>query len=485
MENDLKALDAILRHDLASFIAKVFETVCPGERFQPNWHIDYLAWRLAPAASGKGLRLIINLPPRYLKSLVASVALPTWALGHDPSCRIITVSHSDGLARKHARDARIVMESPWYQRVFPATRINRRKNAETELTTTCHGFRLVGSIGGSVTGRGGKIIIIDDPAQPSEVESELERKRVNNWYDTTLYSRLDDKAAGAIILVMQRLHEDDLTGHLMGKGEFELLSLPAIATHDERIQIGDNTWYRRRRGEALHAARENLETLERAKSSSGSRIFEAHYQQSPVPATGNLLKVDWLNRYPFLPLREAFRDVVQSWDTAVKIGETNDYSVCTTWGIYHNTYYLLDVLRDRWEFPDLLRTAIAHAAKYRVRTVLVEDASSGSSLAQSLRQQSGLNVLRIKALADKRTRAIQQSAVFEAGRVLLPREAPWLSEFEKELLAFPNGRYDDQMDSTVQFLQWAAELAPYVPIVMPYVVEGDPPKNWDGSQYWY
>jgi predicted phage terminase large subunit-like protein len=145
--------------------------------------------------------------------------------------------------------------------------------------------------------------------------------------------------------------------------------------------------------------------------------------------------------------------------------------------MYQNTYYLLDVLRDRWEFPDLLRTATAHAANHGVYTVLIEDANSGSALAQSLRLQGGLNVLQIKVLTDKRTRAVQQSAVFEAARVLLPQEASWLAEFEKELLGFPNGRYDDQVDSAVQFLQWAAQLAPYIPIVTPYVVFGEPRKG--------
>jgi predicted phage terminase large subunit-like protein len=484
MVDHLPLLDAILRRDLASFTAKVFETLCPGERFLENWHIEYLAWRLAPAASGKRMRLIVNLPPRSLKSIAASVALPAWLLGHNPSCRIITVSYADDLARKHARDTRIIMESGWYRRVFPATRVNRRKNTETELTTTCHGFRLATSISGGVTGRGANLIIIDDPIKPAEAESELERKRVNEWYDTTLYSRLDDKEAGAIILMMQRLHQDDLTGHLIEKGEFEVLSLPAIATDDETLSISDGVTHHRPVGEALHPARESLDTLQRIKSSIGSRIFEAQYQQSPVPAEGNLFKATWLERYPSLPPRETFRDVVQSWDTATKIGETNDYSVCTTWGIYHNTYYLLDVLRDRWEFPDLLRTATAHAANHRVNTVLIEDANSGSALAQSLRLQGGLNVLQIKVLADKRTRAVQQSAVFEAGRVRLPEKASWLEEFEKELLAFPNGRYDDQVDSAVQFLQWAAQQAPYIPIVTPYVVLGEPPKDWDASQYW-
>jgi predicted phage terminase large subunit-like protein len=470
MADRLKELDAILRRDFASFIAKVFETLCPAETFLENWHLEHLAWQLSQVASRKRIRLIVNQPPRSLKSIVASVALPGWILGHNPSCRIIAASYSDDLARKHARDTRIVMEEAWYRRVFPATRISPRKNTETELTTTCQGFRLATSIGGTLTGRGATVIIIDDPIKPADAEAELERKRVNDWFDGTLFSRLDDKTAGAIILVMQRLHQGDLTGHLLEKGRFERLSLPAIATDDEILPIGGGRSHHRRVGEALHPARESLETLQDIKSTVGSRIFEAHYQQSPVPADGNLFKADWLKRYPSEPPREAFRDVVQSWDTANKLGEANDYSVGTTWGLYHNTYYLLDVRRGRWEFPDLLREVIAYAAAYRVNTVLIEDASSGAALIQSLRQQSSLNVLGIKVMMDKRTRAAQQSQPFEAGRVFLPVEAPWLPEYEKELLAFPNGRHDDQVDSTVQFLSWAATAYYEPPIVVPYVV---------------
>jgi hypothetical protein len=189
MSYDLPLLDAVLRRDLASFVAKVFETLCPGETYLDTWHINCLAWHLEPALSGKRLRLIVNLPPRSLKSIVTSVALPAYVLGHDPSRRIIVVSYSDELARKHARDTRIILESDWYRRVFPATRVNPRKNTETEFTTTRHGFRLATSIGGTLTGRGGDTLVIDDPIKPAEAESEAERRRVNEFYDKTLYSR--------------------------------------------------------------------------------------------------------------------------------------------------------------------------------------------------------------------------------------------------------------------------------------------------------
>jgi predicted phage terminase large subunit-like protein len=466
-----RLLDAICREDFASFIAKVFETLCPAESYAPNWHIDCLAWNLSRARGGARLRLILNLPPRSLKSLAASIALSAWLLGHDPTLRIIAVSYADSLAAKHARDFRTIVESAWYRRMFPAMRLNPRKNTETETTTTLHGFRLATSIGGTLTGRGGSVIIIDDPIKPADAESDAERRRVNEWYDTTLFSRLDDKGAGAVIVVMQRLHENDLTGHLLAKGGFDLLRLPAVAGEAETVQIGPDRWYRRSAGEALHPGREGPDILDGVRATVGSRVFHAQYQQSPVPAEGNLFKASWLKRYAVAPNLQPSDVLVQSWDTASKVGPNNDYSVCTTWLIRKEGYYLLEVRRGQWEFPDLLRIAIGHIEGRRAPTVLIEDANSGMALLQSIRQRGGSNVIGIKPRLEKFERAAQQSAVFEAGRVYLPEDAPWLAGFEAELLGFPNARHDDQVDSTVQFLQWAAERARYsIPIVGAIVI---------------
>src|SRR5207248_3849800 len=168
------------------------------------------------------------------------------------------------------------------------------------------------------------------------------------------------------------------------------------------------------------------------------------------------------------------------------LGMNNDYSACTTWGIRENSYYLLDVHRGRWEFPQLLRVVRAQAERHQVKTILIEDANSGAALIQSLRQQSPFNVIRIQPKLDKMTRAAQQSAVFEAGRVYLPEAAPWLAEFERELLAFPNGRNDDQLDSAVQFLGWAtARVRAAVPFVMPIVISvARRESQWDVPPWW-
>jgi len=276
---------------------------------------------------------------------------------------------------------------------------------------------------------------------------------VNDWYGSTLLSRLNDKEKGAIILVMQRLHEDDLAGKLLREpGVWRHLDLPAIAQEDEEIRIGPSAVHRRKRGEALHPERESLERLEEIKKEMGSLAFSAQYLQRPVPIEGNLIKRDWLKSYDSLPSQGR---VVQSWDVASTTRGTSDWSVCTTWRIVKRNYYLIDVWRGRLEFPQLRRKLIALAREYAPNEILIEQAGPGLHLVQELRShpETGVPVpIGIKPEGDKLARMEAQSARFEAGQVYLPKEAPWLGAFLHELLAFPHTRYDDQIDSVSQIL---------------------------------
>ena len=210
MDGGRALLLALLREDLLSFSRRCFQTVVPGQTYQHNWHLEALASKLIYALEGGSRRLIITLPPRGLKSLFCSVALPAFALGRDPTQRIICASYAQDLAAKHARDCRAVMESAWYREAFPRTRIDPRKNTEAEIETTAKGFRLATSVGGTLTGRGGRLVIIDDPLKPGDAMSDAKRESVHQWYETTLLSRLDNKAEDVIIVVMQRLHVDEL-----------------------------------------------------------------------------------------------------------------------------------------------------------------------------------------------------------------------------------------------------------------------------------
>lgn len=452
--SDRRVLTAILRTDLSSFIQRVFRTVSPGDTYQHNWHVDAIAYELQRCLDGDVRRLIITVPPRSGKSIAVSVALPAFILGREPARRIIAASYSQELSNKHARDCRSVMESEWYKQIFPRTRLGKDKNTQAEFVTTRKGGRLATSVGGTITGRGGDLIILDDILSPDDALSETQRTKAIEWFQGTLLSRLNDKEEGVIILIQQRVHQVDPVGFLLERGGWTHLNLPAIAEETQFIQLGAKLLHIRQEGDALHPERESYEQLMALKQDMGSYAFAAQYQQSPAPRGGGIVKWDWFGTYHIRPEKQGSDRIVFSWDTAVKGAERNDFSVCTIWLIRDKDYYLLNVVRKKFEYPDLRRRAIALAEEYKPSTILMEDAGSGAQLYQELKEQ-GIYAHQIKPVGDKIMRMENQTAVLEAGRVFLPNRASWLSDFQDEVTKFPAGRHDDQVDSLSQFLKWA------------------------------
>jgi len=454
---DAALLAALLRRDLRYFIWKSFQTILPGTAYLPNWHVDAIVHQLMRVQAGEVSRLLINQPPRSLKSMCVSVAYVAWLLGHDPTRRIIVVSYSSEFAAELHRQFRMVIDAPWYRALFPAMR--SAKDSGSELVTTAGGSRYATSVGGTLTGRGADLIVVDDPLKAEDAMSEPARRRVIDWYGGTLVSRLNDKENGPIVVVMQRLHEDDLAGHLIRQGGWQHLDLPAIAIEDSTIPIGPGKVITRRRGEILHAGRESQAVLDRIKAEIGSLMFSAQYQQRPVPIEGNLIKRDWFRFYDQLPPAAPGELVVQSWDIAMMTGESNDYSVCTTWRIVRSDYYLIDVFRDRLQYPALRRQIARLAARHGAGTILIEKAGAGLTLLQDLRHDLPDGMTRpigVKPEGSKVERMAVQAHKIEAGHVHLPKQAEWLDTFLLELLGFPNSRHDDQVDSISQFMKWAA-----------------------------
>ena len=453
---------ALLRQDFTTFVARCFHELNPQAELAMNWHLEVIAAKLAAVRQGKIRRLIINLPPRHLKSLMASIAFPAWCLGHDPSAQILCVSYAQDLADKLARDCRSIMMSPWYRQIF-RTRLAAHRQAVQEFITTRHGYRLATSIGGVLTGRGADIIMIDDPLKPEEALSKVQRQACNQWFVHTLYSRLNDKRSGAIVIIMQRLHEDDLVGHVLAQEPWEVLSFPAIAEADEAHQvetIGGPRCFWRRQGEALHPDREALETLERIRRTIGEYNFAGQFQQSPAPLGGGLVKAEWFQRYRETELPERFDRIVQSWDTANKVTELSDFSVCTTWGLKGKHLFLLALFRRRLEYPALKRAVLEQQSLFEASVVLIEDKASGTQLIQDLIADGCHGVTRYHPEGEKTMRMHSRTAMIENGFVHIPETAPWLAEYLHELSVFPNGKHDDQADSTAQFLDWCQKPFP-------------------------
>ena len=457
MKQDVKktqqALDYILRTNFECFLQMCFLYLNPGATYLPNWHIKAIAYQLDRIRRGEITRLIINMPPRYLKSLTVTVAFTAFLLGHEPWRKIFAISYGDDLSAKHASDFRSLVHAPWFKRAFRKLQILR--SVDGELVTTKRGFRKSTSVSGPLTGLGGDLFIIDDPQKPVDAQSELRRNSLNQWVSNTLMSRLDNKQTGAIIVVMQRVHMDDLSGFLSNSpDDWEILSLPAIAEAEENIPIGNGEIYHRQIGEALHPELESLDTIRKQQHIMGPDVFEAQYQQSPVPAGGAMIKRVWLRYYDQLPERTYEAKVIQSWDTAAKDGAQNDWSVCTTWLVIDEHFYLLDLTRGRYEYPQLRDTAVALAGHFKPDEILIEEASTGIALAQDLKETLDYYVNPIPVHRDKIGRLYIQQAKFAAGRVHFPAGASFLPELEAELLAFPQARTDDQVDSISQALAY-------------------------------
>ena len=454
------------------FVEKTFRTVSPGAGYHRNWHIGAIAHQLERCRTGGLKRLLITISPRATKSITASVAFPAFVLGHNPSAEIMCLSYGQDLAIKHGDDMRYVMEQDWYKSLFPKTRI--KKSNQDQLITTQMGGRLNSSVGGSITGMGADFIIIDDPHKAEEGISDVKRESVIDWYRNTLLSRLNDKEDGVIIVIHQRLHEEDLAGHLIESGGYEHLNLPAIAIEPQTIAIGNNKTIVREPGDLMDEVRLSQTALDQLQKEMGSYAFAAQYQQEPAPIGGGLIKWSWFKQFKKRPpLLESDR-VVQSWDTAMTIKDSSDFSVCTTWQIKATgEIYLLHVYRKKLEYPHLFKAAKQLYEKYTPDIIIIEASAAGQPLAQDLRQYPQLvrRVLTSTPENDKITRMMVETPTLESGIVYVDKTATWLAEFQREIVRFPKAKHDDQVDSMSQFLMYYRRYMPTDPRVFKSIRE--------------
>lgn len=451
-----KEYACLLANSLSLFTERVFKHLYPNTEYLGNWHIDLIAYEIEKVLKGETKRLIINVPPRSLKSILASVSAVAWALGKDPHIEIICVSYGQELADKLAEDTRNIMMSEWYLSLFEVS-LKGARPPVSDFKTTKGGGRFATSVGGVLTGRGGDLIIIDDPLKPSEALSEISRNNANEWIMHTLMSRLNDKKKGAVIIIMQRLHVDDVVGHVQSLGEWRVISLPSIAEKPQSFEYEILTGKEpitRNVGDVLHPEREPLEVLMQLKQNLGEYHFSGQYQQEPVPLGGGMFKSEWIRYYHPHEFPNGQGQIIQSWDTANKESEFADYSVCTTWKVYDEKYYLIDVYRARMDYPILKQKVIQKAEEYSPDIILIEDKASGTQLIQELKNIGMYKIKEYKPKCDKVMRAHAQTAAFESGKVKLPISAPWLDEYIIELTIFPKGKYDDQVDSTSQVIEW-------------------------------
>lgn len=441
--------------EFKNFFIESFKILSPANDLIPNWHIDILCQAMHAIYNGNLRRLIVCMPPRYMKSLCISTSFPAWVLSQSPSQKIIVASYAMPLAEKLSIDTKTIMESMWYKTHFPYVNIVKNVNSKKKFATTMEGFRLATSINGSLTGEGCDILIADDPQKPMNMNNKKYREKTFDWLSNTFFSRLNQKKEGKIIIVMQRLHADDIVGKLTNNkiedkliqeiNNWTILSLPAIAKSDELY---------RTKGEALNEGVEDIPTLLEIERQMGKYHFNSQYQQSPNTIGSGFLKKSQIHIWHDEISKES--GVFISVDSAFKSGKDNDFTAISIWVEFENNgksmLVLTDVILKKLEFGELLALLRQLFQKYTVHQMLIEDKGSGISLIQNLKQEYGSKISPIKANLPKEVRFLSSISYIESGEVVFAKNIG--QDVFNQLFEFPNGKHDDAVDSISQFIVW-------------------------------
>lgn len=469
MEDDYIAL---LSTDQIAFTEECFRTVSPGDDYIDNWHIHCIIEHLQALERGEIKRLNINMPPRSLKSITCTIAWTAWLLGRRPSTQIIAASYSAALSTKHSVDTRLILESGWYKKVFPNTIIAKDQNEKAKFQTTERGHRIATSVGGSATGEGADFIISDDISKPDEAQSEVTRNTANEWHSQVLMSRFNNPREGRGLNVMQRLHENDLAGHLVNKGWYSLI-LPAQFTRKTIIQIGRREWVKEE-GEYLQPERMGNEVLNNLMTELGPYAFSGQYMQNPAPIGGGEFKSEHIQYYDNYAASFTAQgmNVYVLYDPAnskkARENDDPDYTAIMVVGLAtDNNYYLLDIVRDRLNPTERVELLFELHQKWNKKSgkppkVISEQYGMMTDNFYIKRKQAELNyrfhVQEVGGKMKKEDRIRRLIPLFESKRVFLPRKVIYASvngkqhelvkQFvDEEMAVFPVGRHDDMLDA--------------------------------------
>jgi predicted phage terminase large subunit-like protein len=471
----LKVERELATRRLREFVRQAWHVIEPATVFVAGFHIEAICEHLEAISLGQIRNLLINVPPRHMKSLLVCVFWPAWEWTRWPERRFLFSSYAANVSVRDSVKCRRLIESPWYQKrwghVFS---LRGDQNAKVRFENSCSGLRLSTSVGGTVTGEGGDRIVCDDPHKVDEAESDSIRETAIDWWDVAMSTRLNDPKTSAKVVVMQRCHQRDLSGHLLEQGGWEHLCLPAEYEDRKLVTSIGFADPRNEAGELLWPARFGEKEIADLKVSLGSYGAAGQLQQRPSPAGGGLIKPHWFQfwqppdanlppvmvRWPDGSQRAVIARViatvqerVQSWDCSFKGLETSDYVVGQVWGRTGSSFLLLDQVRGKMDFPTTVKTIREQSRLWPSSAVLIEDKANGSAVIQMLAHEIP-GMIPVNPEGGKVTRAQGISPLIEAGNVYLPHPSymPWVADFLEECSSFPNGAHDDQVDAMTQML---------------------------------
>lgn len=464
--SDLELERSLGSESLREFIEMAWSHVEPAQKMVPNWHIDAICEHLEAVTRGDIKRLVINVPPGTMKSLTCSVFWPAWTWTHAPQSKWITASYSNTIARRDALRARQLMETQWFQaRWGHLWRHNPDSWAAKEYRNDQGGFRFAVTVSGSVTGEHADYQLVDDSIKPLDagtdrIETAALLKAIE-WWDGTMTTRMVDVSTCRRVIIMQRLHEMDLAGHALEMG-YEHLCLPMESEKPCCVQVphrcsqspeGTSIGFTdpRAKGELLFPARFPAEILPDRHAEMGPRGTAAQDQQRPLPAGGGTFKEEWIKYWDLMPRKGQW---IQSWDCAFKDLSSSDYVVGQVWNRVGGDFYLIDQVRGQMDLPSTCKAILDMSLRWpQTRKKLIEDKANGSAVVQVL-QKTVPGLVTVDPKGGKTARANAVQPFWESGNVYLPNKehAPWVKEFEKELIGFGSMKLDDQVDSMTQAL---------------------------------
>ena len=447
-----------MKRSLKEFTKSSWPTIEPGRDFHDNWHIDAISEHLQAVVEGDIKRLIINIPPRHMKSISVAVALPAWTWTIQPEKRFLFASYASSLSVRDSVKCRRLISSPWYQHHFgDKFDLTGDQNQKQRFENDKTGMRIATSVDGALTGEGGDIIVIDDPHNVREAESSAVREGVLDWWDQAMQTRLNDPKTGAFVIIMQRVHENDLTGHILANehDDWDHLCLPAryeIGHPSETKSSLSFTDPRTKEGELLWPERIDEQTLANLERSLGTYAAAGQLQQRPMPKGGGILRAEWWVPWESDDLPE-IEYVMQSYDTAFSTKEKSSYSARTTWGVFRKNgqinVIVIEMWYDRVTYPELRTLAQEAYEEWQPDAVMIEKKASGQSLLQDLRM-AGVPVIEYNPDRDKEARAHASSALLEDGRIYFPANKKWAKDLIDICAAFPAGDNDDIVDTCTQ-----------------------------------
>jgi phage terminase large subunit-like protein len=492
-----EALLTFARADFWCFVELMFPVLYPGQKLVYAPYLELIATLLMRVATRKYRNVIINLPPRHMKSALTSILYTAWRLGCDPTVKFICISYGDDLAHDLSAQTRKIMRSPLYKQIFPQTILD--KTAVDHFRTTMGGHRYATAVGSDITGFGADEIIIDDPIQPEEALSERVKQQVRDWVDSSARTRFNDPSTGALVLVMHRLATDDLSGTMEPTADFHL-KLPLIAEKLDKFTYLDRTIMYREPGEPLNPGRMSKEECEKLRSRLPARVFKPQYQQQPTDDGSGFCSIDRLSRYDEAPPFEA---IIHSWDIALT-KDGGDYTVCAKFGLARDRdgediLYLTGIVRIQVELPDVRQSMVSLDAIEKPAVIILDGNGIGKGVYQDLWRNGFRHLLAGESMTSSASDNLKVQRFSEGlfnlydGRVRLPNAMPGLDPLLKEIAAFPGGKYDDQVDALSyvaayrdhvirEARRWGLKLGRLRPPPPPKV-QPPPPKSRDQELY--